>query len=319
MTKTAISLRITLVLSLIGAATAVFVLPGAVTAAAADTTTQGYQISPPVTTLALDPGTSTKQKVKVTNLTDQQMTLQVGKQNFVAKGEEGEVELVDDANPLYSLAPYFSISQPTVTVPPKGTAEVSYTLSVPANAEPGGRYGSITFNTIATKLPSGQSGASVRQELAALVFLRINGAANEKLSIATFKTDKSFYEYGPVNFTARVKNEGNVHEKPTGEIVVKNMLGLKAATVKIDEKNVIPGAIRKLNANLNKKMLFGNYTATLTLRNGDKQTLTATTSFLAVPYKMVTLILILILVVGVPLWRGRKRWAKAFRILAGKE
>jgi hypothetical protein len=319
MTKIATSLRNILTISLIGAATAVFGLSGAVTAASAGATTQGYQISPPVNSLALDRGTSSRQKVKVTNLTDQQMTLQVGKQNFVAKGEEGEVELVDDANPLYSLAPYFTVSQPTVTVPPKGTAEVFYTLSVPTNAEPGGRYGSITFNTIAAKLPSGQSGAAVRQELAALVFLRINGQANEQLSIETFKTDKSFYEYGPVSFTTRVKNLGNVHEKPTGEIVVKNMLGMKTATVAVDEKNVIPGAIRKLNTKLSNKLLFGNYTATLTLKNGDKQTLTAKTSFLAIPYKMLGLILILILVIGIPLWRGRKRWAKAFRILAGRE
>jgi hypothetical protein len=314
MTKTATFLRI-LIATITGAAGAVFGLIGTATAA----TTQGYQISPPVTTLALDRGTSTRQTVKITNLTDAQLTLQVGKRNFVAKGEEGEVELTDEANPLYSLAPYFTLSQPTVTVPPRGTSEVSYTLSVPLNAEPGGRYGSITFNTIETKLPAGQSGASVRQELAALVFLRINGQAHEQLAIDSFTTGHGFYEYGPVSFTTRIKNLGNVHEKPTGEIVVTNMLGLKTATVKLDDKNVIPGAVRKINSELKRHLMFGSYTATLTLKNGTLQTLTAKASFWAIPYTLIGIILLVLLVIGVPLWRSRKRWAKAFRILAGRE
>ncbi len=315
MTKIATIFRILLVTLTIGGLGAVFAVPGA--QAAADT--QGYQISPPVTTLALDRGTSTRQTIKVTNLTDQQITLQLGKQNFVAKGEEGEVELTDSADPAYSLAPYFTLSQPTVTVPPKGTAEVQYVVSVPTNAEPGGRYGSVTFSTIASKLPSGESGAAVQQDLAALVFLRINGSAHEQLAIASFASDKTFSEYGPVNFTTRIQNLGNVHEKPTGQIVVKNMLGLTTATINLDSKNVIPGAIRRLNTQLNRKWLFGTYTATVTVHNGSVQTLTASTSFTVIPYKVVGLVLLILLIALLFFWKGRKRLRRALRILAGRE
>ena len=287
------------------------------TARAADNL--GYQISPPVTYLTMDPGTSTKATIKVTNLTDQQITLAVTKQNFVAKGEEGEVELTDAADPTYSLAPYFTLSQNLVDVPPRSTKDVTYSLDVPANAEPGGRYGSINFNTIPAKLPSGQSGAAVKQELAALVFLRINGAANEQLKIDSFKTDKSFYEYSPVNFTARVQNLGTVHEKPTGDIVVKNIFGFKIANVKLDEKYIIPGATRQLTATLNKKFLFGPYTAILSLHNGSQQLLTAKTSFTVIPYKPLIIVIIILALLVFFFWKTRKRWARAFKILAGKE
>ncbi len=314
MTKTALISRYLIVLILAVAMTTAF-SPGGAQAA----TMQGYQISPPVTTLALDPGTSTRQTIKVTNLTNEQLTLQVGKRNFVAKGEEGEVELTDDANPLYSLAPYFTLSQPTISVPPRGTSELTYTLSVPRTAEPGGRYGSVTFNTIATKLPTGQSGASVRQELAALIFLRINGAAHEQLAIDSFTTGQSFYEQGPVHFATRVKNLGNVHARPTGEVVVTNLLGFRTATIKVDEKNVIPGAVRKLKTEFKRQLMFGRYTATITLKNGTMQTLTAKTTFTVIPYKLIGLVLIILLVIGWPLWRGRRRWARAIRILAGRE
>lgn len=316
MTKAASTPRILVALALsIGILGAVFMRP----VTAAEGTTLGYQISPPVSSLELDPGTSSRQTIKVTNLTDKQLTLQLDKRNFVAKGEEGEVELTDNASPLYSLAPYFTLSQPTVTVPPRGTSQVQYVLSVPKDAEPGGRYGSVTFNTIASKLPNGQSGASVRQELAALIFLRIKGDANEQLKIDSFTVGKSFAEYGPVVFATRVKNLGNVHEKPTGQIVVKNMLGFTTAKVKVDEKNVIPGAIRKLNSTLNKKYLFGTYKATLTLQNGTIQTLTAKTSFTVIPYKLLAIILLIVIILGVVLTKGRKRITRAVRILAGRE
>lgn len=314
MTKTATFLRLLLIPAISGVLGAVFALPG--TAAAAESL--GYQISPPVQTLTMDRGTSARSTIKVTNLTDAQMSLQIGKRNFVAKGEEGEVELVDNGDPLYSLSPFFTLGQNVIDVPPKGTREVAYVLNVPIDAEPGGRYGSITFNTIAAKLPSGQSGASVKQELAALIFLRINGTAHEQLSIDTFKTGKSFYEYGPVGFETRIKNLGNVHAKPTGEIVIKNF-GFKTATIKLDEKNVIPGAIRKVEAQLKPKLLFGHYTATLTLKNGAVQTLTASTSFTAIPYKFLGVVILILIAVTFFFWKTRKRFRRAFRILAGKE
>lgn len=312
---TALRTRLIVIATIVGLTGAVF---GSVRPAQAAETV-GFQISPPVNTLALDPGTSSRQKIKVTNLTNSQMTITLGKANFVAKGEEGEVELIDDAAPLYSLAPYFSLSQPTLVIPPRSTGEMSYVISVPLDAEPGGRYGSITFNTIASRLAPGQSGAAVRQQLAALVFLRINGTANEQLKIESFAPDKSFYEYGPIAFTTRVKNLGNVHAKPTGEIVVRNMFGLTTAKVKVDERIVLPDSIRRIQGKLDRKTLFGKYTATLTLKNGTVQTLTAKTSFTVIPYKLIALLLaIALILIGVYI-KARKRLRRAFRILAGKE
>ena len=295
------------------------VLAFATAPAAQAAETQGFQISPPVTDLTLSPGTSSRGVMKVTNLTDQQISLQVSKQNFVAKGDEGEIELVDNGDPQYSLAPWFTINQPTVDVPPKSTKEVSYSISVPKDAEPGGRYGSVIFDTIPPKLPSGQSGATVKQRLAGLVFLRIGGDANEQLAINSFKTGHSFYEYGPVTFTTLIKNLGNVHEKPSGQIVIKNMLGFKTATIKLDEKNVIPAAARKLTSSFKRPMMFGLYSAELTLHNGTKQTLTAKTSFTVIPYKVIGFTLLALIVLVLFFWRGRKRFIRAFRILAGKE
>lgn len=304
---------------LVGIVGAVLV-PAPVAQAATNTS---FQISPPTANYAGDPGNRVTGKVKVTNLTDSPISLTIGKENFVAKGEEGEVELVNDANPLYSLAPWFIISNPTLDVPARATREVTYAIDIPVNAEPGGRYGSVVFSTIPPRLPAGQSGASIQQRVAALVFQRINGDANEDLSVASFKAEKDMYETGPVKLITRVKNNGNVHEKPTGTITIKNMLGLTVAKVKLDEHFVIPGAIRKLTndwpTGKNQPFLFGRYTAEMTASYAGNKTISATTSFTVIPWRLLAVIAVVLIVLFLIFWRGRKRLKRAMRILAGKE
>jgi len=300
---------------------AAMLAPAAMSAAAPSSSaaTQGFQISPPVTTLNLDRGTSTHGTMKVTNLTSQQITLTVAKENFVAKGEEGQVELTDNADPLYSLAPYFTLDQTQINVAPAATVSVGYTISIPLNAEPGGRYGTVTFTSVPAALPSGQSGAAVRQQLAGLILLRINGPTHEQLSIASFATDKKFYEYGPVSFVTRIQNEGNVHERPTGQIVVKDMFGLTTTKLTLDQQYVLPAAVRRLTNKLNRHFLLGPYTATVTVHNGALQTLTAITKFTVIPYKLIIVVFLILLVIFLFFWKARRRFARAVRILAGRE
>jgi hypothetical protein len=317
--KTATHLRRILVTLTTGAAGAVFALTGSAHAA----TSQSFQISPPTANYAADPGVSQKGTIKVTNLTDTPLSVRVGKQNFVAKGEEGEIELVDDAAPLYSLAPWFNFDAVQLDIPALGTKELHYTLDVPAGTEPGGRYGSVVFNTIPPKLPGGQSGAVVQQQIAGIVFLRTNGAANEQLNLLSFAPDKAFSEYGPVNFLTRVKNTGTVHEKPTGTITIKNMFGFKVGSIPLDEHFIIPAAVRRLHnqwpAKGKSNFLIGKYTAELSATYGGGQKLTGSTSFTVIPWRLLGAILIALIIIFVVFWRGRKRLARAGRILAGRE
>jgi len=319
MTTTATTLR-RLVQSIIVAGTGAVVAFGGSAHAA---TTQSFQISPPTANYAADPGNNVQGSIKVTNLTGEPIALNVGRQNFVAKGEEGEIELVDNANPLYSLAPWFGVPTGVIEVAPRSTVVVPYTIDIPVNAEPGGRYGSIIFSSIPPKLPSGVSGAAIQQTIAAIIFQRINGAALENLEMASFRPDNAFSEYGPVTLSTRIKNTGNVHEKPTGTIKIKDMLGFTVSTLKLDEHFVIPGAIRHLKnvypANGKKTIMFGKYTATLNATYADGKKLTASTTFTVLPWKIMAGVLIVLIILFILFWKGRQRFGRAFRILAGRE
>ena len=280
----------------------------------------GLAVSPPTFDLAANPGDTLKNSIRVDNLTDQVLEVTVDKQNFVASGEDGQADLTEDTTP-YSLATWIRPAVTQLSIPAKSSRTVAFTVAVPNNAEPGGHFGSLIFRSQSRPL-AGTTGVSVSQQIGALLFLRVAGNLKDQASVVSFNSDKSFYEYPPIDFLARIKNEGNVHFKPEATITVTNMFGQKVATLPVDGRTVLPGSIRKMTlaSPWKPKFLFGNYRSTLSVVYGDKkQILTATTSFWVIPYKLVGIILLVLLVVLIFIIRRRKRLSKSFKILFGKD
>jgi hypothetical protein len=247
--------------------------------------------------------------VTVDNLTDQPIQIVVNLKNFTAQGEEGSVSLTKE-DIAYSLAKWIKVEPPTIEINAHSSQDFTFTIDVPKNAEPGGHFGSIVFTTVPSKNLNG-SGASLSQEVASLILFKIPGDTKEQAVLESFTTDKSFYEFGPVTFEARVKNESKVHIAPAGSIVVKGWFGQKFI-VPLGMRNVLPDSVRKIPTALKNKLLFGKFTATLIATYGTKgQQLYASTDFSAFPvrYGVVVLIILIILFLG----RGRIR--KSIRVL----
>lgn len=276
-------------------------------------------VSPPSYELSANPGNEITNTIRVNNPTNQQLEVSVSIRNFTALGEEGQVDLTEQ-DTTYSLARWITVSPESSAIQPQATREFTYTIRVPANAEPGGRFGSIVFKTSAKPL-EGQSGVSIGQEVGSLVFLRISGDVQEKSSIAGFKSVNTVNQYKPVGFEVRVRNEGNVHVRPTGTITITNMFGKKVATVPLDARNVLPDAVRNMTAEWKggNKLIFGRYTATASVVYGsDNRIVTASTTFWGFPYMIALVILGVLLLLGFGIYRGRKRIRLALRALSGK-
>ena len=274
----------------------------------------GFSISPPSFEVSANPGDTIKNVVKVTNITTNPIALETLAKDFVAVGNEGAVELLDH-NSSFSLASWINFNVETITLQPKQTALIDYQIKVPINAEPGGKFASLIFRTVPPKNTE-VTGATLAQEIGALVLMRVAGDAKEYAKITEFKTDKSVYEYGPVEFTIIIKNEGSVHVRPKTNVTVTNILGKRVASISLGEKNVLPSAERKFNGLLSKKYMFGKYTATATAVYGTKNTiLTDTYSFIVIPYKVVIPVMVGILLLLIAFARGRKRLSKAISVI----
>lgn len=280
--------------------------------------TTGLAVSPPIFELSANPGDTLKNTLRLDNTTDSPIDITVSKRNFRSIGEEGGIDLSDQES-AYSLANWIEVTPGTATLGPHESKTFDYTIAVPKNAEPGGRFASIVFQTKAKQV-SGQNGVAIVPEIGTLIFIKISGEVKEQASITSFDTHHDLNDSGPVNFDLRIKNEGNVQFKPTGTITISNFFGEKIATIPIDAQNVLPESTRKMTAEWDQFWLFGKYQATLSVVYGNgNQMITATTDFWGFPYKLVGITIFVIALVGLALYPRRRRILRALKVLFGKE
>ena len=277
--------------------------------------TNGLSVSPPSFEISGNPGAIITNSVRLENMKSVPVRLAVDRRNFTAIGEDGAIGLTEEQC-SFSLASWISVDPEDVVIPPKSTRTFTFNIKVPLNAEPGGHFGSLIFKTIPDSAALTGSGASVAQEIGALILLRLAGDTKEEARVDSFKTAKSFYEFGPVVFEDRVKNTGNVHIKPRGNITITNLLGQKVATVEFENKNVLPGAIRKIDGTWDTKWRIGQYTATAVLIYGANNTqLANVTTFIVFPYRVAIAVFAVLAVLFTFIYRSRRRLSLAWKIL----
>ena len=99
-------------------------------------------------------------------------------------------------------------------------------------------------------------------------------------------------------------------------MTINDTFGNKVADVKIDERNVFPGAIRKIDAAWDKPGFIGRYTANALMYYGDtNQQLTASTTFWIIPWQTVGIVAAAFVTAVLVLWFGRRRIGRSLKAL----
>jgi hypothetical protein len=260
---------------------------------------QGLEISPPLINLKAKPGDTVETEFRIRHVTDQTLVARAQYNDFVAGNEEdGNPKILLDSSSNepspYTIKDWIrTITE--VTLSPNEQKVIKISLKIPGNASPGGHYGVIRFTGTPPEVES--SSVALSASIGTLVLVTVSGNIKDEASIAEIYTSqnnkkRSVFEYGPVSITTRFKNSGNVHNQPTGNITVTNMIGRTVETLKFNESNsnVLPQSIRKFENTLNKKLLFGRYKVQADLVYGaDKNIITQNTYFWVIPYKLIAI------------------------------
>ena len=264
---------------------------------------QALEIDPPVLDIRGNPGETIKQQIRIRDISTSKLLVRNNINDFVAAGEDGTPNILLDEGETspYSIKNWIS-PLPELTLKPREVQPLTVTVTIPQNAAPGGYYGVIRFTAEAAELT--QSGVSLSASIGTLVLLRVNGTAKESMGMEEFYASSAgnrgtLFESAPVQFTARIKNTGNLHEQPRGQITVKDMFGQVVGTpnVNLENRNVLPGSIRKFESPLDEtvignKLLFGRYTADLVMTYANGQKTTASLDFWVVPYKLIIIVVV---------------------------
>lgn len=253
---------------------------------------EAVTVIPPKFELFGNPGDIISEKLRVRNDGDTSIVYQIQVEDFQAAGEQGGVNLIDDPNApttAFSLKSWISVEPTRFTLNPGEERVLNYTIRIPKDGEPGGHYASILVKLGGQEQVTG--GASVESNVGSLILMRVSGALTEKVKVENFSADKNYYQYGPVKFALKTKNEGNVHVAPTGTIVITDIFGKKVKEIPLTSANVLPNASRSINTNWEDKNMVGRFTATLVATYGQqKQTLTASTTFVVFPVVLIWII-----------------------------
>lgn len=278
---------------------------------------QGLQVSPAMVELNAEPGKSYVLDVNLLNVANSEQTYQTEYFDFRSKDDSGTPDVyVDNSLPKSASVRSWFTADETLSLASYQKKSYKITVTVPANAEPGGHYGVVSFTNGAPGMGDSER-VAVQVKTGVLVLIRVAGDIKESLTIDSFTaTSKNstpfFIENAPIDFTARVRNIGNVHVRPQGSIEVRNMLGGLVGKTDFNKSagNILPDSIRKLQSSLNADWMIGRYTATLTAGYGTNgQALMGETVFWVIPYKPILIVLLALLTVIFII----RTWLKSYR------
>ncbi len=269
-------------------------------------------VGPGKTEVWLDPGTEYTREIIVSNRSGAEKIINISVEDFQGSIDpNATIEFMGAEKGPYSLKDYVKPEINEIILEHGQRLRLPVVISVPSTAEPGGLYGAVMVSASNIKEETGevQEGTAAGKveiitRVASLFFVRIKGEVVEEGALQDFKTNKNFYEKGPVTFKVLSENTGNVHLAPYGTIDIKNLLGAQIGQVEIDPWFVMPKSVRTREVKWNTNFLFGKYTAALTLNRGYKDIVdTMQFSFWVIPWKLVLIITIaLILVVLLFIW-----------------
>lgn len=252
--------KVVLVIAMVSLITAVLLNPVFAQQVSED---MGITISPVKYEFSGAPGEVIKAEVKFFNVTRTRKDLYLRTLNFEPIGETGFPAFMekDDLPFVASLKQWIVLENDQVQVDPVEPdrsipAIVKFRIEIPENAAAGGHYAGIIQSQ---KEPGEEteiigSGMVISPESACLIILNVDGDVVRRGSSEQFyvtdpfsnnKKPMKLFEYPPVLFMARIRNDGNTHFKPQGNIFLYRG-DKQIATIRIneDEGNILKDSIR---------------------------------------------------------------------------
>lgn len=267
-------------------------------------------IVPPSDSVQLNPGDSKEGVLKVINDSDQNLNFTAQTQDFIVEDNKGTPTLLPPGtlNNKYSAANWISVSPSTFNVAPHQKVTLNYFVQVPATAKPGGHYAAIVY-TPAEALGVAGTGTAVKTQVGTLLSITVSGQVTQFANVTKFFAN-TFQEFGPVDIFTQIKNYGDVHIKPVGNITISDMVGRKLASLPIDEHNIFPQAARDYQTTFGQQWMIGRFKASLLASYGEQNNMpiVATIYFWVFPWRIASVIVLAIIavIIGILLYRRKK-------------
>lgn len=208
--------------------------------------------SPLPINLATEPGTIVSAPIKVKNDGSASEHIKIDLMKFGAYGENGAPQLLEpEAND--DFISWASFSEKEFSIAPGEWKTVTATFTVPSSAS-FGYYYAVVFSRAGDPIrpKDGQTGFSGGTAVLVLLEAKVSNAKREA-TVVEFRAERKWYEFLPATFTVRVKNIGNVHIAPRGNIFVSREGEEQSSMLAVNSEkgNILPNSFREFTAEWN--------------------------------------------------------------------
>lgn len=255
-----------------------------------------FVVGPGRLEVTVKPGESVTKMMTVTNrISDKRaFSLMVEDMSGSADGSGAVVLLGDQAGP-YTLRDYISFPGTTINLDLGERAQVPVTISMPANAEPGGYYGAVLVSTIQDEgsVEVATARSPIVARIGTLFFITVPGKAEtsgQVLSLTT-KNNQWWWQSGPIDLGILFENTGSIHLNPYGEVQITNMFGEEVGFLELEPWFVLPKSLRLRELTWDRELLIGRYTITAKVNRGYDDVIDEKTVVIWVmPWKVIILV-----------------------------
>lgn len=253
----------------------------------------GLTAIPPRLEVSVEPGQVVTKEIKVRNDSSVERIISTSVKDFIVTDDKGtpvQLDGVDDSSNRWASSNWIQVSPSSLKLQPKETKSLIVTIIAPDNPTAGGHYAMI-LHSPKNEITLSETGSKIETYVGTLVYITVPGDIKEDAQVKEFSAPK-FLEYGPVDFKTIITNYSDIHISPVGAINITNTFGGKTASLALDGINIFPGTNREFNTTLDRKFLFGRYTAKLAVGYGATgQALTAALVFWVIPWRLIILVI----------------------------
>ncbi|MBI5871135.1 MAG: hypothetical protein HZB44_09355 [Actinobacteria bacterium] len=253
-----------------------------------DAVTGQFVISPTKVELEMKPGQSASRDIMVANRTGSTVTIEFSMEDFEGSTDPSQATVfMGEEDSSWGARKWLEPEISSIVLKQGETVTFRTKVNVPSTAEPGGHYAALfAFSTYETEDAAGTA-INITSRVGTLFLIKVAGTVEEQGNLSKPEVS-GFSEYGPIDIGLVFNNEGNVHLKPSGRVIVTNILGQAVAEIPAPEWVVLPESSRRSVVKWDSHYLFGRYTARAEIAYGpDGTPIIASTTFWVVPWKIV--------------------------------
>ena len=268
----------------------------------------GIILSPARILATVSRGETIEKTINIENQGDTSVRIHSYVMDFSADSESS-FNVFEPGHESYSCARWLSFEDPYFDLSPGESRIVDVTISVPVDVEPGGHYAALFFETTSPEEPEGTSVSTICR-IASLFYLTIPGITDADIVTDAEITSlllPGWVEKGPVDVGVVVRNTGNVHLDIAAKAYFSYFGGRKVSELDLGQITVLPHSERTIKATWDETPFIGKVKARIVIgyldQNGEVVNKTATGGFWINQWKIMSMILVIICVLGLLIWR----------------